>query len=75
MRGKQEEVQEYILEILNKNPDILMQTKELPGLKVFIYYAIMNNCSKIKFIRCLIYNFLCLTTYELFHSCCKYETL
>jgi len=33
LRGKQEEVQEYVLEILNKNPDILMQTKELPNFK------------------------------------------
>ena len=34
LRGKQEEVQEYILEILNKNPDILTQTKEMPKIKV-----------------------------------------
>lgn len=34
LRGKQEEVQEYILEILNKNPDILTQTKQVPKIKL-----------------------------------------
>eukprot|EP00088_Acartia_fossae_P030010 TRINITY_DN3094_c0_g1_i6.p1 TRINITY_DN3094_c0_g1~~TRINITY_DN3094_c0_g1_i6.p1 ORF type:complete len:307 (-),score=37.79 TRINITY_DN3094_c0_g1_i6:230-1042(-) len=43
LRGKQEEVQEYILDILRKNPNILSETKEKPKQQAGFQSNIMGG--------------------------------